>query len=98
MSVFYSPDAMLVTESANEPVYTKSRVCSENNKTVIRFSNKEELSVTSAFGLQLVFEYYCYLTGARACIDRMFIDIGGVLRNSPLCPVYAVVAVPLRDS
>ena len=93
LSVFYSPDAMFMTDTA-EKTYTKGRVSCEDGKAVIKFNNSASLSVTSAFGLQLVFEYYCYLMGARACIDRVFIDIEG-LREMRITPVYAVLFIKL---
>lgn len=93
LSVFYSPDAMFMTEGAEEKTYTKGRVSCEDGKAVIKFNNGTFLSVTSAFGLQLVFECYCYLMGARACIDRVFLDIEGLLKDTRITPVYAVLFV-----
>lgn len=86
---------MLLTEGAEEKTYTKGRVYCDNGKAVIRFNNNTSLSVTSAFGLQLVFEYYCYLIGARACIDRVFLDIEGLLREMRITPVYAVLFIKI---
>ena len=86
---------MLLTEGAEEKTYTKRRVYCDNGKAVIRFNNNTSLSVTSAFGLQLVFEYYCYLMGARACIDRVFLDIEGLLREMRITPVYAVLFIKI---
>ena len=86
---------MLLTEGADEKTYTKGRVYCDNGKAVIRFNNNTSLSVTSAFGLQLVFEYYCYLMGARACIDRVFLDIEGLLREMRITPVYAVLFIKI---
>ncbi len=86
---------MLLTEGAEEKTYTKGRVYCDNGKAVIRFNNNTSLSVTSAFGLQLVFEYYCYLMGARACIDRVFLDIEGLLREMRITPVYAVLFIKI---
>lgn len=86
---------MLLTEGAEEKTYTKGRVYCDNGKAVIRFNNNTSLSVSSAFGLQLVFEYYCYLMGARACIDRVFLDIEGLLREMRITPVYAVLFIKI---
>ena len=86
---------MFLTEGADEKTYTKWRVYCDNGKAVIRFNNNTSLSVSSAFGLQLVFEYYCYLMGARACIDRVFLDIEGLLREMRITPVYAVLFIKI---
>lgn len=86
---------MFLTEGADEKTYTKGRVYCDNGKAVIRFNNNTSLSVSSAFGLQLVFEYYCYLMGARACIDRVFLDIEGLLREMRITPVYAVLFIKI---
>ena len=95
LSVFYSPDAMFLTEGADEKTYTKGRVYCDNGKTVIRFNNSTSLSVSSAFGLQLIFEYYCYLMGVRACIDRVFLDMEDWLREMRITPVYAVLFIKI---
>lgn len=86
---------MLLTEGADEKTYTKGRVYCDNGKAVIRFNNNTSLSVTSAFGLQLIFEYYCYLMGVRACIDRVFLDIEDLLREMRITPVYAVLFIKI---
>ena len=86
---------MFLTEGADEKTYTKGIVYCDNGKAVIWFNNNTSLSVSSAFGLQLVFEYYCYLMGARACIDRVFLDIEGLLREMRITPVYAVLFIKI---
>ena len=95
LNVFYSPDAMFMTEGDEEKTYTKGRVLCKDGKAVIKFDNNTILSVTSAFGLQLVFEYYCYLMGVRACIDRVFLDIEDLLSELPITPVYAVLLIKI---
>ena len=94
LSVFYSPDAMFMTDTA-EKTFTKLKVSCEDGKAVIRFNNSTSLSVTSAFGLQLVFEYYCYLMGARTCIDSVFIDMENWLSELRITPVYAVLFIKI---
>ena len=95
LSVFYSPDAMFMTEGDEEKTYTKLKVHCDDGKAVIKFDNNTILSVSSAFGLQLVFEYYCYLMGVRACIDRVFLDMEDWLREMRITPVYAVLLIKI---
>ena len=89
---------MFDNQIPSEEFYTKLRVFRENETTCMKFNNNKTLSITSALGLQLVFEYYCYFMGVKTCIDNAFIDVTWKLRCSSMHPVYAVTVILLNHS
>ena len=75
-----------------QPSYTMSSIQSVNGKSVICFSEGKQMDVQVAFGLQLLFEYYCVLAGTDLHTDAVFSSIDGLIARSPsLSPIYAVM-------
>lgn len=74
------------------PSYTMSSIQNIDGKSVICFSEGKQMDVQVAFGLQLLFEYYCVLAGTDLHTDAVFSSIDDLIASSPsLSPIYAVM-------
>ena len=58
-----------------QPSYTMSSIQNIDGKSVICFSEGKQMDVQVAFGLQLLFEYYCVLAGTDLHTDAVFSSI-----------------------
>lgn len=75
-----------------QPSYTLSSIQNIDGKSVICFSEGKQMDVQVAFGLQLLFEYYCVLAGTDLHTDAVFSSIDDLIASSPsLSPIYAVM-------
>ena len=75
-----------------QPSYTMSSIQNIDGKSVICFSEGKQMDVQVAFGLQLLFEYYCVLAGTDLHTDAVFSSIDHLIASSPsLSPIYAVM-------
>ena len=75
-----------------QPSYTMSSIQNTNGKSMICFSEGKHMEVQVAFGLQLLFEYYCVLAGTDLHTDAVFSSIDDLIARSPsLSPIYAVM-------
>ena len=75
-----------------QPSYTMSSIQNIDGKSVICFSEGKQMDAQVAFGLQLLFEYYCVLAGTDLHTDAVFSSIDDLIASSPsLSPIYAVM-------
>lgn len=75
-----------------QPSYTMSSIQNIDGKSVICFSEGKQMDVQVAFGLQLLFEYYCVLAGTDLHTDAVFSSIDDLIASPPsLSPIYAVM-------
>ena len=75
-----------------QPSYTMSSIQNIDGKSVICFSEGKQMDVQVAFGLQLLFEYYCVLAGTDLHTDAVFSSIDDLIASSPsVSPIYAVM-------